>query len=186
MEKLVSPERRLLLAASAAALIPGARAHAQPAASRAAEIAVIGEPGVIDPMLTLADLVNGIDQHFFETLYAHDPYFHIAPVLAAAMPDISPDGTAYTIRLRENVPFHDGTIMTADDVVACMRRWLKISPRAQAAAPIVAAVEAKAPNTVQITLKEPYAPLLILMSVFNGALAIMPQRIASSMDGIKE
>lgn len=188
METLVSPgRRRLMVAASAAALVSASHARAQGSGTpRVAEIAVIGEPGVIDPMLTLADLVNGIDQHFFETLYAHDPSFRIAPVLAAVMPEITENGRVYTIRLRENVPFHDGTIMTADDVTASIRRWLKLSPRAQAAAPLVSSVESPAAATVRITLKEPYSPLLMLMSVFNGALAIMPQRLAASTDPIKE
>src|SRR5277367_1924120 len=114
MDKPVSPDRRRFLAATAAALLPVRAALAQnnPAAIvRAGNIAVIGEPGSIDPMLTLADLVNQIDQHFFETLYYMDPLFHIGSVLAAAMPDISSDGMHYTIPLRENVPFHDGTVM---------------------------------------------------------------------------
>jgi peptide/nickel transport system substrate-binding protein len=125
MDKVVSPERRRFLAATAASMLPlrGALAQGSPAAAvRAGNIAVIGEPGSIDPMLTLADLVNQIDQHFFETLYYMDPLFHIGPVLAAAMPDISSDGLRYTIPLRENVPFHDGTIMVADDVVATLPR----------------------------------------------------------------
>src|ERR1035437_7123065 len=129
-------ERRRFLAATAASLLPAAGALAQTGTApgaRAANIAVIGEPGSIDPMMTLADLVNQIDQHFFETLYYTDPLFHIGPVLAAAMPTISADGKRYTIPLRENVPFHDGTVMTADDVVACLQRWLTLSARAAAA-----------------------------------------------------
>jgi peptide/nickel transport system substrate-binding protein len=35
----------------------------------------------------------------------------------------------YTIPLRENVPFHDGTVMVADDVVATLQRWLERSAR---------------------------------------------------------
>ncbi|MBV9734951.1 MAG: ABC transporter substrate-binding protein [Acidisphaera sp.] len=178
MEKLVSPERRLLLAAAAAAVMPTRFAAAQGA--HAANIAVIGEPGVLDPMTTLADLVNEIDQHFFETLYACDPSFHVAPVLAAAMPQISEDGKRYTIPLRENVPFHDGSVMTADDVVASLQRWLKLSPRAQAAAPSVEALSAPDPHTVQIALKQPYSPLIILLALFNGASAIMPKAIAAA------
>ena len=189
MDKIVSPERRRFLAATAASLLPVRAALAQssaPAAAQAGTIAVIGEPGSIDPMLTLADLVNEIDQHFFETLYYMDPLFHIGPVLAAAMPAISPDGMHYTIPLRENVPFHDGTIMVADDVVATLQRWLKLSARAKAAAPFVDSVTAPDAKTVVITLKQPYSPLMTLLSLFNGAAAVMPKRIASSMEPIKE
>jgi peptide/nickel transport system substrate-binding protein len=189
MEKVVSPERRRFLAVTAASLLPlrGALAQGTTAAAvRAGDIAVVGEPGSIDPMLTLADLVNQIDQHFFETLYYMDPLFHIGPVLASAMPDISSDGLRYTIPLRENVPFHDGTIVVADDVVATLHRWLALSARAKAAAPLVDTITAPDAKTVIITLKQPYSPLLTLLSLFNGAAAVMPKRIVSSMDPIKE
>ncbi len=165
MEKPVSPERRRFLAATAASLLPmgGALAQTAPAAgASAANIAVIGEPGSIDPMLTLADLVNQIDQHFFETLYYTDPLFHIGPVLASALPNISADGKIYTIPLRENVPFHDGTVMTAGDVVASLQRWLGLSARAAAAKPFVVSVTAPDAKTVVITLNAPYSPLMTL------------------------
>jgi peptide/nickel transport system substrate-binding protein len=115
-----------------------------------------------------------------------DPLFHIGPVLAAAMPDISSDGMRYTIPLRENVPFHDGTVMVADDVVATLKRWLKLSARAKAAASSVDSITAPDAKTVVIRLKQPYSPLLTLLSLFNGAAAVMPQRIVSSLDPIKE
>jgi peptide/nickel transport system substrate-binding protein len=178
-------DRRHFLAGTATSLLPVGNAIAQSAA-RAANISVIGEPGALDPMLTLADLVNQIDQHFFETLYYTDPLFHIGPVLAAAMPDISPDGKRYTIPLRENVPFHDGTVMTADDVVACLQRWLKLSARAKAATPYVTSVAAPDAKTVVIELNKPYSPLMTLLSLFNGAAAIMPKRLAASTDPLKE
>lgn len=177
--------RRSMLLAGAAALAAATDTQAQ-APSRAAEIAVIGEPGVLDPMLTLADLVNGIGQHYFETLFSTDPQFNIAPVLAAALPEVTPDGKLYTIRLRTGVPFHDGTIMTADDVVASLQRWLRLSPRAKAAAPYVTQIEAPDAATVRIRLSQPYSPLLILMSIFNGAAAIMPRRLTESLQPIRE
>jgi len=156
MDKVVSPERRRFLAATAASLLPlrGALAQGTPAAAvRAGNIAVIGEPGSIDPMLTLADLVNQIDQHFFETLYYMDPLFHIGPVLAAAMPEISSDGLRYTIPLRENVPFHDGTIMVADDVVATLHRWLMPAGLVDCAEHLGDAAVAPDPQTIGIGVR---------------------------------
>lgn len=170
MDMVVSQERRRFLAATAVSLLLVRAALAQSssaAAVRAGNIAVIGEPSSIEPMLTLADLVNQIDQHFFETLYYQNPLFNIGAVLASALPDISPDATRYTIPLRENVPFHDGTIMVADDVVATLQCWLKLSARAKAAAPFVETIEAPDAKTVVITLKQPYSPLMTLLSLFN-------------------
>ncbi|MDR1444741.1 MAG: ABC transporter substrate-binding protein [Treponema sp.] len=47
----------------------------------------------------------------------------VVPELAEDF-EISPDGTVLTFRLREGVPFHDGSMMRAADVVASMNRWI--------------------------------------------------------------
>src|SRR5580693_6416190 len=110
MHGLRSPERRRFLTAAAAVALPGI-AVAQPA--QALNVAVIGEPGPLEPTNTTASLVAEIDQHIYETLYAFDPSLQILPLLAAALPETAADGKRYVIPLRENVPFHDGTMMTA-------------------------------------------------------------------------
>ena len=59
----------------------------------------------------------------FDGLVAHDPGLHIVPVLADTW-TISKDGRVYTLHLREGVQFHDGTPLTADDVVFSLKRLL--------------------------------------------------------------
>ena len=81
-------------------------------------VATVGEPPTLDPMVSTADLVGIITQHFFETLFTFDKNWKVTPLLAEGMPDISPDGKVYTIKLRQGVAFHDGSPMTSEDVVA--------------------------------------------------------------------
>jgi peptide/nickel transport system substrate-binding protein len=183
MERVVSPERRLLLAAAAGALLPGV-AHAQGAS--VANIATIGDPGSLDPMPFTADLVSEIDQHVHETLYIFDPSLNFSPVLASAMPAISDGGKQYVIALRTNVRFHDGSTMAADDVVASLTRWVRLSPRGKTIADYLEAITAPDADTVQIRLKRPYAPLPALLAYPNGAAAIMPKRLATAPDPLKE
>ena len=122
--------RRALLAGGAAALLPWARAGAQSnAPASSITIATVGDPGSLDPMPFTADLVSEIDQHIHETLYIFDPSLHFFPVLAAALPEISADGKQYTIKLRTDARFHDGSTMGADDVVTSLQRWMRLSPR---------------------------------------------------------
>ncbi len=179
-----APGRRAVLtAAAAAAILPG---HAQAQPAQALNIAVIGEPGPLEPTNTTASLVAEIDQHIYETLYAFSPALQPVPVLASALPETTPDGKRYVIPLRENVPFHDGTVMTSDDVVVCLRRWLAVSPRGRPAGAFVDAISAPDAKTVQITMKQPYSPLLSLLAYFSGAAVIMPKRLAQSNDQMKE
>jgi len=170
------------------ALALGAVLLGQPALAQtksAIDIATIGEPGPLDPVTVTSDLVSIITQHVFETLYAFDAKWEAAPLLASALPTVSDGGTLYTIPLRSGVKFQDGSTMGADDVVASLQRWLKASPRGKLAAPVVDAVAAKDDHTVTITLKQPFAPLLPLLAMNNGAAAIMPKALAASTDTLK-
>ena len=132
MDRPVSSRRRNVLlgaAASAAlpALLPIWRARAQ--SGSVLNIATTGDPGPLDPTPVTSDLLSEITQLFYETLYIFAPDFSIAPLLAASLPDISEDGKRYVIKLRSGVPFHDGSTMNADDVVASLQRWGRLSPR---------------------------------------------------------
>lgn len=146
------------------------------------KVATIGEPPTLDPMTSTADLVGIITQHMFETLYTFDADWAAAPLLAAELPQISEDGLTYTIRLREGVTFHDGSDMTAEDVVASLERWMKIATRGKQTAELIASVEAEGDYTVRITLTEPYAPLISLLSLNNSAAIVLPSEIAGEAE----
>ncbi|MGE3269109.1 MAG: ABC transporter substrate-binding protein [Chloroflexota bacterium] len=75
------------------------------------------------------------------------------------------DGRVYTFQLRKGVKFHNGREMTAEDVKANFERingldraWLK------ATTATVEKYEVVDAHTVRITLKQPYAPFLALIS----------------------
>ncbi len=160
----------------------GARAQ-QPAGKGAIIVATIGEPGPLDPTVVTSDLVSIISQHIFETLYAFDGGWVERPLLAAAMPKVEAGGTEYTIPLRTGVRFHDGAMMVAGDVVASLQRWLALSPRGKQVAPYVASLAAAGEHAVKMSLHKPYAPLLAMLSMSNGAAAIMPAAVAKAAKG---
>ena len=97
------------------------RAQAQSAS--VLNIATSGDPGPLDPTPVTSDLLSEITQLFYETLYIFGPDYSIAPLLAAELPEISDGGKRYIIKLRSGVPYHDGSTMNADDVVASLQRW---------------------------------------------------------------
>lgn len=142
------------------------------------DVATIGEPPTLDPMASTADLVGIISQHMFETLYTFDANWSVTPLLAADLPSVSADGLVYTIALRDGVSFHDGSALTADDVVASLTRWTTIATRGRQAAEVITAIEAVDALTVEITLSRPYAPLTSLLSLNNAAAIVIPAEIA--------
>ena len=105
-------------------------------------VATVGEPPTLDPMVSTADLVGIITQHFFETLFTFDKNWKVTPLLAEGTPDKSPDGKVYTIKLRQGVAFHDGSPMTSEDVVASLKRWFELASRGKQTATYVDTVEA--------------------------------------------
>ena len=164
--------------AGAAALAALGPARAQ--AAGVITVATIGEPGPLDPTIATSDLVSIITQHVFETLYCFDGAWRVRPLLADGLPTVSPDGLRYAVKLRPGVVFHDGSPMTAEDAVASLQRWLKLSPRGKQAAPSVAEVAAEGPLALRIVLSRPYAPLLALLAMNNGAAAVLPKAVATA------
>jgi peptide/nickel transport system substrate-binding protein len=87
---------------------------------------------------------------------------------AAESYQIAPDGLSYTFKLRSGIKFHDGTPLTADDVVATYNRMI-FPPQGVVSLlkdryTSVSKIEATDPQTVKFTLKEPTAIFLLLLT----------------------
>lgn len=172
--------------AAAAALVLGTAPGMAQAAGKVIVVATIGEPPTLDPVGVTADLVSIISQHVFETLYTFDSEWKVVPLLAAGPPVIGGDGKSFTIPLRKGVRFQNGREMTADDVVASLKRWTELSPRGKTTAGVITAITAKDPATVEIGLARPYAPLPALLAFSNGAAAIVPKEVIDGANPLKE
>ena len=166
--------RRHLGLAALAGVLPSAARAQTTAAGGILNIATIGEPPTLDPMLSTADLVGTLAQHIHETLYSFGRDWAVTPLLAAALPEITEGGTVYTIPLRQNVTFHDASPMTQADVLASLARWTASATRGRQAARNIEALAPSGDHAIRITLKEPYAPLLALLAFNNSAACIKP------------
>jgi peptide/nickel transport system substrate-binding protein len=108
---------------------------AQPTTATTAQTAGAKTGGTLVSMLvaepTSMDIASGSGQHnyalmsnVFENLLEwDDKTIDVKPALALSF-DVSPDGTAYTFKLRQGVKFHDGTDMDADAVAFSYSRVL--------------------------------------------------------------
>lgn len=108
----------------------------------------------------------------YEPLYRLDEDSRAVPALARQMPEISADGKTWTVRLRVNSRFHNGQLVSPDDVAFTLN--LAASPTCplgrdlcDAVADHLEAVVANNKN-VEIKLLEPHAPFL------SDALARLP------------
>jgi peptide/nickel transport system substrate-binding protein len=109
---------------------------------------------------------DGVMGHVVEGLVAFREDTSIGPMLAESW-EISPDGKTYIFHLRKGVKFHNGAIMTADDVVWSFKRWLDpatqwrcLSEFSDTGITKILGVEATDPQTVVIRLERPTALLL--------------------------
>jgi len=110
-------------------------------------------------------LLHPIAPHY-SLLYKFDPdnLTTVVPDVAADMPQVSADKMTVTIKLRTDVKFHDGSVMTSDDVVATYNKIIfppsgVLSPRAGAYA-VVDTISAPDKATVVFKLKYPSASFL--------------------------
>lgn len=137
-------------------------------------VALSAEPPTLDPMGSSAALTSIVTQHIAETLYAFDKSGSPAPLLAAAMPETSSDGLTHTIRLRTQVPFHDGQVMTSRDVVASLARWMKVTTNGKTFAAVMAEIQAPDDATVRIRMNQKFAPFTQYLASLVAAAVVLP------------
>jgi len=80
-------------------------------------------PNDLDPVSIDEVYESVVLRQIYQGLLRFDPSLRILPCLAASW-TISPDGLRYTFNLRTGVQFHDGSTLTARDVVFSLDRCL--------------------------------------------------------------
>jgi len=93
------------------------------------------------------------------------------------------DGKTIVITLRQGVMFHNGKELTAEDVVASMKRWGEFGARGKLLMGNATSVEATDKYEVTLKLSAPNGAWKTLISDVNGGLGIYPAEIASAAGG---
>ncbi|MBF2097470.1 MAG: peptide ABC transporter substrate-binding protein [Gloeomargaritaceae cyanobacterium C42_A2020_066] len=111
-----------------------------------------------------------------DRLYRYVPgTTQLQPQLATDWPRVSADGRTYTIPLRRDVLFHDGTPFNAEAMAFSLRRFMANGGRpAFLFKNVMASVEATGPYELTLRLKEPFGPFLALLA-FSGATPVSPR-----------
>lgn len=149
--------------------------------------ALTAEPTTLDPALATDGPTIDMLQQCYEGLVGWDEKSEVVPLVAKEMPKISADGKTYTFTLRDNVKFHNGRAVTAEDVKYSLTRSLDHTLNSPVAinylddiqgarelfdgkAKDLTGVKVVDPKTVQITLNAPRAYFLGKLTYPTGYL----------------
>lgn len=169
------------LALPAMALLPGNTAAARAAAFQRAARQPKGQIVFATRMSELADLhpftarlsrAMAVSYQINEGLVKFAPDLSIVPGLASSW-SVSKNELVYTFRLRTGVKWHDGAAFDGDDVKFTFGAAVAVNSQSAARTVLTKYIRRLrvSGNTVVITLREPYSPLL---SVLATQLQMLP------------
>jgi peptide/nickel transport system substrate-binding protein len=135
---------------------------------------IIGTPRFINPILAMSDADRDLTTLIYSGLLKALPDGTLTPDLASEY-TISDDGSVYTFKLKNGAIFHDGELVTADDIIFTIEKAqdpLIKSPRRANWEDV--AVKKIDENTISFTMphNQPYAPFLE-----NMTMGILPKHI---------
>jgi len=164
-----------LLATGMAAATP-----AEPQRGGSAVVAIGSDPETLNLGITTGYAVGAVAASIFSGLVWIDARGEIQPGLATSW-TTSPDGLSYAFELRRGVKWHDGRVFTAQDVKFTMEQVTGLyHGRFRPAFQNFEAITVTSPQSIKITLKRPYAPLLRLLTVFD--CPILPRHVYQGED----
>ncbi|MEK7150056.1 MAG: ABC transporter substrate-binding protein [Patescibacteria group bacterium] len=138
---------------------------------------IVGSPRFINPILATNDADRDMTALIYSGLMKSSPEGKLVPDLAESY-TVSKDGLIYSFKLKDNVYFHDGRKVTADDVEFTINKTqdsaLKSPKRANWDG---IKVNKKNDREIEFILKQPYSPFLE-----NTTLGILPKHIWTNFD----
>ena len=177
--------RLIAVVAGLAALVP--LAGAQPKAGGTYEVAYDLSPFTLDAMADTISAKSHIVDNVQEGLFAPDAGLVPRPMLVDRW-TVSPDGLVWTFQLRKGVPFHNGEILKADDVVASLKRWLARdgtwAPHLKSRLESLDRVD---DLTVRMKLTKPFGAMLEALSMVEGVQPVVfPKSVLDRYPGEKD
>ena len=133
---------------------------------------IVGTPRFVNPVLALSDADRDISTLVYSGLMKKMPDGTFVPDMAESY-TLSDDGLEYTFTLKENLTFHDGQPLTANDVVFTIQKIkdpiIKSPRRLNWEGVLVEKIDER---TITFTLKRSFASFLD-----NTTVGIMPSHI---------
>lgn len=112
-----------------------------------------------DPVWNTAAITLNHAFMVFDTLFGLDSKMQPKPQMKESFTS-SADGLMHRFTLRAGMKYHDGTPVTAKDVIPSLTRWSKKTTDGAALVSRAASMTATGELTFEIVLKEPLGPML--------------------------
>jgi len=145
-------------------------------------VGISAEPSAIDPQFSRTGNNQNAAQHIFGRLVEQDENLQIKPNLAESWKNTDP--LTWEVKLRQGVKFHDGSPLSAEDVVYSLER---VSTIENSPAPFtanvgsIAKMEIVDPTTIRFTTKKPTPQFMEL-----AGMVYIVSRKASEGKGIAD
>lgn len=144
-------------------------------------VGLTGEPPNLDVHQTTDKIVGLVMYHVYETLFTWDAEFATIPLLAASH-EISDDGLTHTVALREDVPFHNGEMMQAKDVMASIERWASIVGLGEGLMSVVEKMSEVDAQTIEFQLASPFGTFEVALARAVQGCGIYPKSVLDQSD----
>src|SRR5438093_11098990 len=129
------------------------------------------DPTTLDMANQSESPASNVGRHIFDTLYERDPNLKIVPSLATEMPKFVPP-SAWEVKLRKGVKFHNGEAFNADSAKFTLERLAQGQGKLRGAtffAPIDR-VEIVDPYTIRVHTKKPWPTFVPVMAFVQSGM----------------
>ena len=169
------------VSAGLAPSLAGRQEAQEPRRGGTLRVALTLEPPTLDLHQTTDIVVVHLMGHVYETLFSWDDQYN--PVLHLADSyEVSDDGLRITVGLRQNVPFHNGEMMGAADVIASVQRWGRVVGLGEGLLAATDEIVEVDSATVEFRLNRPFGTFPIAMARALQGCAIYPKSVLDASD----
>ena len=123
---------------------------------------------ILDTVWSTAATTRNHGLMIYDTLFGMDSNGNMAPQMVDTY-EVSSDRKTWTFTLRPGLEFHDGAMVTSDDVIASLQRWTQRDNMGLVMRSFVERWEVTDANTFRILLKEPYGMMLETLAKTVGS-----------------
>ncbi|MBV8340277.1 MAG: peptide ABC transporter substrate-binding protein [Candidatus Eremiobacteraeota bacterium] len=178
-------KRTMFLCALVLCMVCACARHERPAGTDAVVFNIAEDPHSLNPILAQTDDERQIAHLMFDMLLDVDARGRLVPALALQVPTranggISPDGRTIVYHLRQDVRWHDGAPLTANDVIFT---WHAITdpdndvPSARGY-DLVDLIYAPDPYTLIVHLKQRWAPAVATLFTYGThPMPVLPEHL---------